>query len=241
MSYQKAIIVGASSGIGAELVKLLARGGSKVAAVARRKDRLDELKKEVPDRILVFEHDVTDFEAVPGLFQDITKQLEGLDLIVYSAGAMPEVGRNEYDFKKDKQIVDVNLLGCIAWMNQAAIRFENTRSGTMVALGSVAGDRGRAGQPVYNTSKAAVATYMEALRNRLAKVGVKVATIKPGPTRTEMTSHLDTRSMMSPRDVAMAILAKSRTTGEHYVKLSHRLIFYVLKRIPSPVFRRLEL
>ncbi|MFI5387174.1 MAG: SDR family NAD(P)-dependent oxidoreductase, partial [Fimbriimonadales bacterium] len=236
MDYRYAIVVGASSGIGLELVKQLAASGCQVAGVARRAERIEK----VPN-VLAFKHDVTNYDEVPALFQEVTKQLGGLDLIVYAAGVMPAVGGHDYCFEKDRQMIEVNLLGCIAWMNQAAIRFENTKSGSMVAIGSVAGDRGRSGQPVYNTSKAAVATYMEAIRNRIARYGVKVVTIKPGPTKTEMTAELHLRGAMNPAKVAKVILKKSRKTGEHYIKFSHRLMFYVIKRIPSPIFRRLHL
>jgi short-subunit dehydrogenase len=236
LAYKHAIIVGASSGIGMELTKQLAASGCKVAGVARRAERLEGMAN-----VLAFKHDVTCYDEVPALFQEITKQLGGLDLIVYASGVMPAVGGQEYNFDKDKQMIDVNVLGCIAWMNQAAIRFENTKAGSMVAIGSVAGDRGRSGQPVYNASKAFVSTYMEAIRNRIARYGVKVVTIKPGPTATEMTAELHMRGAMDASKVAAIILDKSQKTGEHYVKLGHRVAFWVIKRIPSPVFRRLHI
>ncbi|MBI5706833.1 MAG: SDR family NAD(P)-dependent oxidoreductase [Armatimonadetes bacterium] len=241
MNWNTAIVVGASSGIGEALTRLLAERGCKVAAIARREDRLEKLRAELPDRVITFVHDVHDTDAVPDLFQEATKQLGGLDLIIYAAGVMPDVGAHEYAFAKDREIVDVNLLGCIAWMNQAAIRFEGAKRGTMVALGSVAGDRGRSGQPVYNTSKAAVATYMEALRNRLARQGVTVVTVKPGPTASEMTDHLPASSLMPTRKAAEIILRKASRTGEHYLSFKHWLIFAIIKRIPSFIFRRLKL
>lgn len=219
-----------------ELVKQLTATGCKVAGVARRAERLEGMPN-----VLAFKHDVTNYDEVPGLFQEITKELGGLDLIIYASGVMPAVGAHEYDFAKDKQMIDVNVLGCIAWMNQAAIRFENTKAGSMVAIGSVAGDRGRSGQPVYNASKAFVSSYMEALRNRVARYGVKVVTIKPGPTKTEMTDGLHMRGAMDPAKVAGVILHKSQKTGEHYVKLGHRVAFWVIKRIPSPLFRKLHI
>jgi decaprenylphospho-beta-D-erythro-pentofuranosid-2-ulose 2-reductase len=239
-TYKHAIVVGASSGIGAELVRQLAKSGCHVAAVARRPDKLNALHKEDSEHIHMFVHDVKDTAHVPGLFQGITQKIGGLDLIIYAAGVMPEVGPNEFNFDKDREMVEVNLLGCIAWMNQAATRFRYTERGTLVAIGSVAGDRGRAGQPVYNTTKAAVATYMEALRNRLDRHGVTVVTIKPGPTRTEMTSRLEQKGLMDPGKVARAILAKSARAGDHYVKLTHAAAFWVIRHIPSPVFRRMK-
>ena len=241
MGFNKAIVVGASSGIGRELVRLLAGRGGQVAAVARREADLQSLADEFPGRALPIVHDVTDFDAVPALFQRVTGDLGGLDLVVYAAGVMPAVGPHEFDFAKDRSMIETNLLGAVAWLNEAAVRFENTRSGTIVGIGSVAGDRGRAGQPVYNTSKAALATYLEALRNRLATSGVDVVTIKPGPTATPMTAHLRSKGMMPASKVAEAILDKSRTGGEHYVKFAHRAAFAIIRNIPSPVFRRLKL
>lgn len=238
--YNHAIVVGASSGIGAELVRLLAKRGSHVAAVARHADRLKALHEEDPEHIHVFVHDVKDADHVPGLFQAITQKIGGLDLMVYAAGVMPEVSANEFNFDKDREMVEVNLLGAIAWLNQAATRFRYTERGSIVAIGSVAGDRGRAGQPVYNTTKAALATYMEALRNRLARHNVAVVTIKPGPTRTPMTAHLDGKGMMEPAAVAEKILANADKTGEHYVKLTHAAAFWIIRHIPSPVFRRMK-
>jgi decaprenylphospho-beta-D-erythro-pentofuranosid-2-ulose 2-reductase len=237
-TFRHAIVVGASSGIGAELVRLLARQGTRVAAVARRADRLRALAAELGEGVLPVEHDVTRYDEVPGLLQEITGQLGGLDLIVYAAGVMPPVGPREYSFEKDRRMIEVNVLGAMAWLNQAAIRFASTGAGSIVGIGSVAGDRGRAGQPGYNTSKAALATYLEALRNRLASHGVDVVTIKPGPTATEMTAHLHGR-MMDPARVARVVLAKAGRTGEHYVSFAHRVAFAVVRGMPGFIFRRL--
>lgn len=191
--------------------------------------------------LLPYVHNVCDTSGIPALFQQVTKDLGGLDLIIYCSGVMPEVGPQEYNFEKDKAMLDVNLTGAIAWLNQAATRFHETKSGTIVGIGSVAGDRGRCGQPVYNTTKAALATYLEALRNRLVKRGVRVVTIKPGPMQTEMTQHLHLRGAMLPLVAAKKILKKSRKNGEHYLKPTHKLLFAVIRMVPSPIFRRLKI
>jgi decaprenylphospho-beta-D-erythro-pentofuranosid-2-ulose 2-reductase len=238
MKFRHAIVIGASSGIGAELVRQLAASGCKVAAVARRQDRLEALASDCG--ALPFVHDVRNTEEVSELFQRITQTMGGFDLMIYAAGIMPSVGEQEYDFEKDRETMMVNVLGAMVWIDQAAIRFEGTRKGSIVAIGSVAGDRGRAGQPAYNASKAALTTFMEALRNRLASKGVRVVTIKPGPTATEMTSHLRSR-MMDPADVAKKILAVSDKTGEHYVKFAHWVAFAIIRNIPSAIFRKLKI
>lgn len=240
-TYRYALVVGASSGIGRELVRQLAQGGARVAAVARREDELRSLTDEFPGLVIPVVHDVTRYDETPALFQRVTGELGGLDLVIYAAGVMPTVGPHEFSFEKDRAMIEVNLLGAIAWLDEAATRFENVKGGTIVGIGSVAGDRGRAGQPVYNTSKAALATYLEALRNRLATAGVTVVTIKPGPTATPMTAHLKSKGMMPVEKVAEMILRKSHSGGEHYVKLAHRVAFTIIRNIPSPIFRRLKL
>jgi decaprenylphospho-beta-D-erythro-pentofuranosid-2-ulose 2-reductase len=239
--YRYAIVIGASSGIGAELVAQLANAGCRVAAVARREDRLQLLASSSPERILAFVHDVSRYEEVPELFQRITGELGGLDLVVYAAGVMPTIGVREYTFAKDREVFEVNVLGAMAWLDEAALRFDAVGHGTLLAIGSVAGDRGRVGQPAYNASKAALATYMEALRNRLSRRGVTVVTVKPGPVETEMTAGLHLRGAMPVQKAAQIILAKSARPGEHYLKFSHRVIFWVIRNLPSPIMRRLDI
>lgn len=240
MNFKTAIVVGASSGIGRELVRKLAKAGIKTAAVARRVDRLNELAEEYPGLIIPVQHDVANFDEVPDLFMKLTEQIGGLDMFIYNAGVMPEVDPAEFNFEKDKQMIDVNITGAVAWCNAAADRFQHTKYGSLIGIGSVAGDRGRHGYPVYNASKAFLHTYFEALRNRLSKHGVTVVTIKPGPTATEMTAHM--KATMMPADVAATIiLRKAHLNGEHYLKPVHRLIFYIIKRIPSPIFRKLKI
>ena len=139
MKFKTAIIIGASSGIGREIVRILASQGTTVAAVARRMPMLDELVAEFPGKIIAFEHDVNNTAEVPDLFLEITKQLGGLDLFVYNSGVMPEVESNEFSFAKDMDMVNVNMVGAIAWCNQAANRFQNTKHGSLVGIGSVAG------------------------------------------------------------------------------------------------------
>ena len=208
--WKSAIVVGASSGIGAEVARQLAAGGCRVALVARRQTELAALAEEIttgstgdtgkaidaaesvtrnPSSVptpnaqrptpLIYPHDVTCYEQVPSLFQQICRDLGGLDLIVYSAGFLPRVAEDEYNFEKDRIALEVNVLGAVAWLDQAADRFGRAGGGTIVGVSSVAGDRGRRGNPVYNASKAALNTYLEGLRMRLQPKGVTVLTAKP--------------------------------------------------------------
>lgn len=239
--YRFAIVVGASSGIGREIARQLATDGARVAVVARRADRLESLRTEFPELILPFAHDVLDRDAVPALLQRITHDLGGLDLVVYAAGVMPAVAADEFNFAKDRQIVDVNLTAAMAWLDEVATRFQNVGHGVIVGIGSVAGERGRVGQPAYNASKAAFAVYLEALRNRLSRHGVRVVTVKPGPTATEITANLPQKGMMSASDVARVTLNLSRKNGEYFVKFTHRIAFAIIRALPGPIMRRLRI
>ncbi len=236
----RAIVVGASSGIGAALVRQLAREGWRVAALARRGAELEALGKECGAQVRT--HDARDFDAVPELFESLVRELGGLELLVYAAAAMHRVGREEYDTQKDIEMVAVNLGGCIAWSNAAAVFFRSQRAGTIVGISSVAGERGRKGQPVYATTKAAMNTYLEALRNRLAESGVHVCTIKPGFVDTPMTrGQPGLFWLISAEEAAGQILKAVRArANERFVPRRWWFVACALRCIPSFLFRRLN-
>src|SRR2546426_2220351 len=173
--WTRAIVVGASSGIGRAMAHQLAGGGVRVAAVARREAELEKLAAEAgDDRVIPVVHDVRDATEVPDLFERLCSELGGLDLFVYAAGVMPRIGPEEYDTESDRVTIEVNFEGAVAWLNEAAARFAVARAGTIVGLGSMAGERGRRGFPVYGATKAALHGYLESLRNRLGPRGVRV-------------------------------------------------------------------
>lgn len=241
-----ALVVGASSGIGAALVRELVRQGYRVAAVARRQAELDTLCQALntghpAPRALAYVHDVTAYDDIPDLFQRIVRELGGLHLIIYNAGVMPAVGPNEYDFAKDKWQIEVNLLGAMAWLNQAAVRFQQAGRGRIVGISSVAGDRGRRGNPAYHTSKGALAIYLESLRNRLSQHGVSVTTIKPGFVQTEMLAGVaKTFWVITPQTAAQQIIrAAQRGRATTYVPWQWSLVMLIIRHIPSLIFRRM--
>ncbi|TDJ71624.1 MAG: SDR family NAD(P)-dependent oxidoreductase [Planctomycetota bacterium] len=247
---RRAIVVGASSGMGAALVRRLAAEGYRVAALARREAKLVELAEDcradcakTGGAVFVHVHDVARQADVSALFEEIVRELGGLDLIVYAAGIMPATGPAEYDTEKDLAQVTVNLGGCIAWCNEAAKLFRTQRSGTIIGISSIAGDRGRKGNPVYCATKAAMNTYLEALRNRLSEVGVHVLTVKPGFIDTPMTEGLDGLFwLISADDAARTILtaARHRFWNTRYVPLRWWAVGAIIRSIPSILFRRLN-
>lgn len=240
----RALVVGASSGIGAALVRELVRRNYRVAALARRDAELEQLRSECgSERVLARVHDVHRTSEVPGLFEELVRALGGLDLVVYAAGIMPKIGPLEFDTETDAEILAVNTLGALAWCNPAAEFFQSKRAGTIVGIGSIAGDRGRKGNPAYGASKAAFAHYLEALRNRLSEHGVRVCTIKPGFVETAMTAGLGKLpGIITAEAAARTILDYARRgSGVRYVPLRWLGVSLVIRSIPSTVFRRLTI
>jgi short-subunit dehydrogenase len=246
-AFHRVIVVGASSGIGEGIAKRLAKAGAKVALLGRRKDELERVAAAMRvsgAEAWVAPHDVTDFPAVPGLFDRLLQQLGGLDLLVYAAGVMPKIDESEYDFGKDRQMIEVNVLGAIAWCDSAAAHFEAQRAGTILGISSIAGERGRRGNPVYTTSKAALTAYLEALRNRLSRYGVSVVTAKPGFVDTAMTKGTSGLLWLISADEAARqslALAERGQSRQGFVPRRWALVGFIVRSIPSFLFRRLNI
>lgn len=245
--FAHALVIGASSGLGEALARRLASEGTRVALVARRAERLAEIAGEInrsegEERALTFVHDVHNRGEAPELLQEIARSLGGLDLVIYSSGIGHRVSFNEYSTDKDVDTLEVNLLGAMAWLNPVAERFWRLRRGTIVGIGSVAGDRGRSGAPAYNTSKAALHAYLEALRNRVGRRGVKVVTVKPGFVDTPMVADFKNLPMLVSADRAAAIILKkvARGVSTFYVPARWRLVSLVVRAIPSFLFKHLK-
>lgn len=243
-----ALVVGASAGIGEAVARQLGRDGYRVALVARRESELQKTADIINaaagrEVAYIFPHDVRHTDEVPALFEKIFETLGGLSDVYYVAGVMPKVGPDEYNMDKDRFMVEVNYLGCMAWLNAAADLFNRLKSGVIVGVGSIAGDRGRKGQPGYNSSKGAQAIYLESLRNRLAvHPQVRVVTIKPGYVDTGMLEGLSNLLWMITADEAARriVRAGERSRGTVYVPRRWRFVSWILRIIPSFIFKRLE-
>ncbi|MDP6946342.1 MAG: SDR family NAD(P)-dependent oxidoreductase, partial [Myxococcota bacterium] len=246
--FPRAIVVGASSGIGAAVARGLGREGATVALVARRADRLEAIGAEVEaagGKCIVVEHDVTDYDSVPATFDRLVGALGGLDLVVYAAGVMTAVDEHEYAFDKDRQMVEVNLLGAMAWLNPSVAHMEAARSGVIVGVSSIAGARGRRGNPGYGASKAALSTWLEGLRNKAHRYGVGVVTVKPGFVDTDMFrgAGLDgTPPGLGPISAdacAARILSMARKGSvSGFVPRRWGLVAAIIAAIPSWLFRK---
>ena len=138
-------------------------------------------------------------------------------------------------------MIEVNLLGALAWLNPVAEIFQNLQSGQIVGISSVAGERGRVGSPAYNSSKAALTSHLEAYRNRLTRYGVNVLTVKPGFVETDMIK--DAKKLfwvISPAQAAKDIYkAMLKRKQEIYTPARWRWVMLIIRNIPSFIFRKL--
>ena len=245
---KRALVIGASMGMGATLSRKLAKEGFALALVARQKDKLDALCAEInadgEKLALAYPHDVSKYKEVPALLRKITSDLGGLDVVIFLAGVnYPPGGMDKYNFENDRQMVEINLIGAMAWLTPIAEMFQNAKAGQIVGIGSVAGDRGRVGNPGYNTSKAGFHTYLEALRNRLTRHGVNVLTVKPGFVKTEMLKAAvgPTPFAIEPEKAADDIYNAMRKRKQTvYTPFFWAYIMQIIRHIPSFIFRRMS-
>jgi short-subunit dehydrogenase len=220
-----------------------------LALLARRKDKLEALCNELNTSLgtgcaYPYVHDVSHYEEVPALLRRIVANLGGLDLVIFCAGInRPPGGIDRYNFDNDRQMIEVNLVGAMAWLTPVAEMFQAVRAGQIVGIGSVAGDRGRVGNPGYNTSKAGLATYLEALRNRLARDGVQVLTVKPGFIQTDMlkAAQGSTPFVIPPEKAADDICKAIRKRKQQiYTPARWRWMMFAIQHTPSFIFRKLS-
>lgn len=244
---RRGLIIGASAGLGAELARKLAREGYSLALLARRKDKLESLCNEINaggQLARAYTHDVAEYDKAPDLLRKIVADLGGLDVVIFVAGInYPPGGIDKYNFENDRKMIEVNLIGAMAWLHPISEMFQSAKAGQIVGIASVAGDRGRVGNPGYNTSKAGLATYLEALRNRLTRHGVNVLTVKPGFLKTEMLKAAQgaTPFAIEPSKAADDILkAMKKRKQVIYTASIWRWVMLAIQHTPSVIFRRLS-
>jgi short-subunit dehydrogenase len=244
---RRALILGASSGLGAELARTLSTDGYSLALIARNKEKLEALCREINTNggdAHPYAHNVTTYAEIPPLLLKIVAELGGLDAVLYVASVnLPPGGMDKYNFENDRQMIEVNLIGAMAWLTPIAEMFQSAKSGQIVGISSVAGDRGRVGNPAYNASKAGLTTYLEALRNRLTHHGVNVLTVKPGFMKTEMLKAASgpTPFAVEPSFAAQHIIrAMKKRKQTIYIAPIWRWIMLVIQHTPSFIFRKLS-
>jgi hypothetical protein len=244
---KKTLIIGATSAIAQSLAGQLAESGASLFLVGRSTAKLDLIARDLELRHNVKAEtnaiDFDDFTQHAPLIDRAIERLGGLDLAIICHGSLPDQAACERNYDLTEAAFRTNCLSAISFAGHLANRFEERGSGCLVAISSVAGDRGRQSNYVYGAAKAGLSAYLSGLRNRLYHKGVRVLTVKPGFVDTPMTAHLKTGLLTaSPETVARDILrAAENGNGELYTPWFWRWIMLIIKLIPERIFVRLKL
>jgi NADP-dependent 3-hydroxy acid dehydrogenase YdfG len=202
MIKQKVVIVtGASSGIGYATALKLSKAGAKVAAGARRVEKLETLKNEVQKyggEMLVKKIDVTKKEDCDSFINFVTKTWNHIDILINNAGIMPLSFFKNLKVREWEQMIDVNLKG-VLYCTAAVIPYMMTnKSGHIVNISSVAGRIVFPAGSVYCATKHAVTAFSEGLRQELSqRYNIKVTCIEPGVVSTELPNTITDKSLES--------------------------------------------
>lgn len=195
------IVTGASSGIGYATALELSKAGAKVAAGARRVEKLETLKNEVQKyggEIIVKKLDVTKKEDCDSFINLVTKTWNRIDILINNAGIMPLSFFKNLKISEWEQMIDVNLKG-VLYCTAAVIPFMITKkSGHIVNISSVAGRIVFPAGSVYCATKHAVTAFSEGLRQELSqRYNIKVTCIEPGVVSTELPNTITDKSLES--------------------------------------------
>ena len=186
--HQVAVITGASSGIGEATARALANAGYRVALLARRADRINQLAAELGADALAIEADVTDRDSLIAAAERVQTELGGADVLVNNAGLML-LGPFSSDQRDDyRRMIETNLLGAIT-ATEVFLDQLRDGGGDLINISSVAGRTARPTNAVYAATKWGLNGWSESLRQAL-QPEIRVTLIEPGAVATELTSHI---------------------------------------------------
>jgi decaprenylphospho-beta-D-erythro-pentofuranosid-2-ulose 2-reductase len=163
--------------------------------------------------------------------------------VVMCIGYTGEQPRAQSDAVERARILETNFTGPVGLLERLAAELEHRRAGWICVVSSVAGDRGRASNYLYGSAKAGLSAYVDGLRGRLFRAGVRVTLVKPGFVDTGMTWGLPgVRGAVAPERVARGIRrAVDHRRDTVYLPGAWRLVMAVIRAIPERIFKRLRL
>jgi len=242
---RRALVTGASSGLGRSLAAWLAARGVTVVAAARRREKLDELREEVARTggvIEPLELDVADVAAVRERLLELDGRDGGLDLVVANAGAGELTPARKFDWQACERILRVNVLGAAATLTAALPGMLARNRGHLVAIASIAAVRGLPNNAAYGSSKAFLRIFMESLRVDLSTTGVKTTCVFPGFVKSEMTApNKFTMPFLLETDDAAARIGRAilAQRAELWFPWQMALLARPLALLPSGLYVRL--
>ena len=239
---KKALIIGASSGIGMEVAKLLLADGWKLGVAARREALLQELKAIAPERVEVMTIDVTKPDAGQRLLT-LIDQLGGMDLYFHASG----IGKQNRTLEADIELrtIDTNAVGFTRMIGTAYRYFAEQGKGHIAAITSIAGTKGLGPAPAYSATKALQATYLQALEQQAYQRGLNIrfTDIRPGFVDTALLSGtFKYPMMMKPEAVARDIVSSIyHRRHVRVIDFRYRVMTFFWRLIPNCIWRRIKL
>lgn len=237
---KKAIIIGASSGIGRELSRILTRNECKVGVTGRRYELLSQLKNENPNYYLIKSFDVGDVANSIEKLEELSKELGGLDLLILSSGT-GDLNDN-LDFEIEKRTIDTNVTGFTAIADWAFNYFEKQKFGHFVGISSIGGLRGSRSAPAYNATKAYQINYLEGLRQKSEKLNVPIfiTDIRAGFIDTEMAKGDGLFWVAPVKKASLQIFnAINKKKKVAYVTKRWKIIALILKLMPRFIYEKI--
>ncbi len=241
------LIIGATSAIAEATARRYAARGSRLFLVARDATRLADIAADLRTRgaVAVGEAtlDINQIDAHAEVLDRAWAMLENVDVVLIAHGTLPDQHACEQSVNTALAEFATNGTSTIALMTAIAPRLETQRRGVLAVISSVAGDRGRQSNYLYGAAKAAVSTFASGLRQRLAKVGVNVLTIKPGFVDTPMTRDFRKGALWATPDAVASGIVHAADRGRSVVYLPWFWwpIMLIIRAIPEFVFKRLKL
>ncbi len=241
-SPERVAIIGATSAIAEAAARIWAARGARLALVGRNAVRVEAIAADLRVRgatqVETFVADCAQADP-PSLVKRIVEMLGGLDVAL-----LGDQAQFECDPDAIADLLHVNFTSAAAWCQAITAVLERQRSGALLVIGSVAGDRGRASNYVYGASKAGLGVLVEGVAHRLARAGASAVLIKPGFVDTPMTAGVANKGALWARPEAVAqIIVASAHRGRPvvYAPWFWRVTMLVVRNIPSTIFHQTKL
>ncbi|MEP6467545.1 MAG: SDR family oxidoreductase [Parafilimonas sp.] len=239
------LLLGATSDMAVAIARKMAAKGNNIQLASRNSSRLQALQSDISVRYhvdcTVHEFDATDFNSHLSFYQSLTTKP---DIAICVFGYMSDNIIAAKDWNETVKMINSNYTGAVSILNIIAEDYAAKKSGTIVGISSVAGERGRQSNYIYGSAKAGFTVYLSGLRNSLFHYKVHVLTVLPGFVNTKMTAELKLPPLLTatPEEVADAVeTAIRKKQNVVYVKWFWKWIMKIIKNIPEGMFKKKKL
>lgn len=247
MTQKTVLILGATSSIARAAAAEFAREGYALYLAGRDEGELARLASDLEVRLGATVHfgafDATTTQQHGALIRQVVTEMGNLEGVLLAFGSSVDQKKAEANLSLMEKTITENMTGACSILGHIANHLEQQKHGFIIAISSVAGDRGRPTNYIYGAAKAGLTTYLQGLRARLHPSGVRVITIKPGFVDTAMTfGRADLFAVAPPETIGKKIVATlKKRKDEVYLPGFWKFIMGTVKMIPEPLFKRMKL